>query len=204
MSVRSSIACSNRSSVTVPASHRRRLIDADEADHEVCRLVLVGLQLPLLTTWPTFTEAMYLLSRAGGAPGRDALWKLTLSGRLDLADLSRSALERSSRLIAKYADLPMDLADATRVALVEDCRPPRAAKCTLFPCREGALGASRQRTALQGSEPPVRALSTWAPAEGAHLGARTFTPRPLSLVMSRGAGAGIFVSGRRGRRRHGG
>ncbi|MBA3410164.1 MAG: PIN domain-containing protein [Geodermatophilaceae bacterium] len=106
--------------MTVPASHRRRLIDADEADHEVCRLVLVGLQLPLLTTWPTFTEAMYLVSRAGGAPGRDALWKLTLSGRLDLADLSRSALERSSRLMAKYADLPMDLADATRVALAEE------------------------------------------------------------------------------------
>jgi len=39
---------------------------------------------------------------------------------LDLADLSRSALERSSRLMAKYADLPMDLADATRVALAEE------------------------------------------------------------------------------------
>ena len=56
------------------------LIDADEADHEVCRLVLDGLRLPLVTTWPA-TEAMYLLSRVGGQTGRDALWKLTLSGR---------------------------------------------------------------------------------------------------------------------------
>lgn len=96
------------------------LIDADEADHEVCRLVLAGLRLPLSTTWPAFTEAMYLLSRAGGRAGQEALWKLTLSGRLDIADLSRPALERSSRLMAKYADLPMDLADATLVALAEE------------------------------------------------------------------------------------
>ena len=96
------------------------LIDADEADHQVCRLVLAGLRRPLLTTWPAFTEAMYLLSRAGGRAGQEALWKLTLSGRLDIADLSRPALERSARLMAKYADLPMDLADATLVALAEE------------------------------------------------------------------------------------
>jgi predicted nucleic acid-binding protein len=96
------------------------LIDADEADHEVCRLVLAGLRPPLLTTWPAFTEAMYLLSRAGGPTGQEALWKLALSGRLDIAELSRSALERSSRLMAKYANLPMDLADATLVALAEE------------------------------------------------------------------------------------
>lgn len=96
------------------------LIDADEADHEVCRLVLAGLRLPLLTTWPAFTEAMYLLSRAGGQTGQEALWKLTLTGRLDIADLSRVAQERSARLMAKYADLPMDLADATLVALAEE------------------------------------------------------------------------------------
>ncbi len=96
------------------------LIDRDEADHEVCRLVLAGLALPLLTTWPAFTEAMYLLSRAGGQVGQEALWKLTLSGRLDIAVLSRAALERSARLMATYADLPMDLADATLVALAEE------------------------------------------------------------------------------------
>lgn len=96
------------------------LIDADETDHEVCRLVLARLRLPLLTTWPAFTEAMYLLSRAGGRAGQEALWKLTLSGRLDIADLSRPALERSSQLMAKHADTPMDLADATLVALAEE------------------------------------------------------------------------------------
>jgi hypothetical protein len=40
--------------------------------------------------------------------------------RLVIADLSAPAVERSSRLMDKYADLPMDLADATLVALAEE------------------------------------------------------------------------------------
>lgn len=96
------------------------LIDADEPDHEMCRTVLGRLQLPIVTTWPAFTEAMYLLARAGGPAGREALWRLVLTGRLDVVDLSRSAVERSAVLMRKYADLPMDLADATLVALAEE------------------------------------------------------------------------------------
>lgn len=95
------------------------LIDADESDHQLCVDALGQLALPLVTTWPAFTEAMYLLARSGGAPGRKALWTLVLSGRLHLADLDREALERSAALMDKYADRPMDLADATLVALAE-------------------------------------------------------------------------------------
>jgi uncharacterized protein len=95
------------------------LIDADEADHEVCALALGQLDLPLVTTWPAFTEAMYLLARAGGPAGRRALWTLVLSGRLHIADLDRPVLERAAALMDKYADRPMDLADATLVALAE-------------------------------------------------------------------------------------
>lgn len=96
------------------------LIDADEADHELCRAVLAQLELPLVTTWPSFTEAMYLLARAGGSAGREALWRLVLTGRLQVLGLSRSAVERSAELMAKYADLSMDLADATLVATAEE------------------------------------------------------------------------------------
>lgn len=95
------------------------LIDADEPDHDVCRTVLGQLRLPMVTTWPAFTEAMYLLSRAGGPAGREALWRLVLTGRLELLDLSQPAVERSAELMATYADLPMDLADASLVAVAE-------------------------------------------------------------------------------------
>ena len=96
------------------------LIDADEADHEICVQSLQVLTLPLLTTWPAFTEAMYLLGRAGGSVGQQALWKLRANRRLDVADLSPDAFRRSAVLMAKYADRPMDLADATLVALAEE------------------------------------------------------------------------------------
>lgn len=101
------------------------LIDADEGDHERCRQALSRLRVPLLTTWPAFTEAMYLLSRAGGTAGQDALWRLLSSGRLRLAELSEPTVERARQLMIKYADLPMDLAEATLVALAEQRRERR-------------------------------------------------------------------------------
>ena len=95
------------------------LIDADEADHELCRAVLAQVDPPLLTTWPAFTEAMYLLSRGGGSKGRAALWSLVLTERLQIVDLSTAVVARSAELMERYADLPMDLADASLVVLAE-------------------------------------------------------------------------------------
>lgn len=96
------------------------IIDADEPDHAACVEALDDLALPLVTTWPAFTEAMYLLARAGGIEGQRPLWRLVQTGRLVIAELSRSAVERSARLMDQYADRPMDLADATLVALAEE------------------------------------------------------------------------------------
>lgn len=96
------------------------IIDGDEPDHASCMDALDRLTLPLITTWPAFTEAMYLLARAGGIRAQQALWRLVSTDRLVLADLSSSAIDRSARLMDQYADLPMDLADATLVALAEE------------------------------------------------------------------------------------
>jgi predicted nucleic acid-binding protein len=96
------------------------IIDADEPDHDDCVSALRGLVLPLVTTWPAFTEAIYLLGRAGGLHGQRGLWRLVHTGRLVVADLTASAVERSADLMDKYADRPMDLADATLVALAEE------------------------------------------------------------------------------------
>src|SRR5579872_5720404 len=96
------------------------IIDADETDHQACLDALDQVTLPLVTTWPAFTEAMYLLGQAGGIAGQLALWKLVDTNRLVLSDLSKSARRRSERLMQQYSDLPMDLADATLVALAEE------------------------------------------------------------------------------------
>ena len=96
------------------------IIDADEPDHTSCVDALDHLTLPLVTTWPAFTKAMSLLARAGGIRAQQVLWRLVSTGRLVVADLSPSAVDRSARLMDQYADRPMDLADATLVALAEE------------------------------------------------------------------------------------
>jgi predicted nucleic acid-binding protein len=65
-----------------------------------------------------FTEAMYLLG-TGGWRDQEALWRLVGRGDLVLADLSAQQLDRARSLMEKYRDVPMDLADATLVALAE-------------------------------------------------------------------------------------
>ena len=95
------------------------LIDAGEADHEACRQVISGQVGPLVTTWPAFTEAVYLLGDAGGWPAQRALWQMMEKNALQLAELSLAAIDRARSLMEKYQDVPMDLADATLVATAE-------------------------------------------------------------------------------------
>jgi uncharacterized protein len=96
------------------------IIDAGEADHGLCMATLHALELPLLTTWPAFTEAMYLAARAGGIVAQRALWRMMRTDRVVVADLSPAMVDRSAQLMDQYADTPMDLADATLVALAEE------------------------------------------------------------------------------------
>jgi predicted nucleic acid-binding protein len=94
------------------------IIDARDPEHRTCRVALERISTPLLTTWPAFTEAMYLLG-AGGWRAQRALWDRLEDGSLAIADDSDVDRARVRRLMEQYSDLPMDLADATLVALAE-------------------------------------------------------------------------------------
>lgn len=96
------------------------LIDRGEADHARCVSALAHVTLPLVTTWPALTEAMYLLGEAAGWPGQAALWRLVERGDLEVVDVTPTARARMRTLMDKYRDLPMDLADASLVALAEE------------------------------------------------------------------------------------
>ena len=63
---------------------------------------------PLITTWPCFTEAMYLVFRAGSFPAQAALWRLRTTRRLLLHDLTGAAVDRMVELMETYRDRPMD------------------------------------------------------------------------------------------------
>lgn len=60
---------------------------------------------------------MYLLRFSWKA--QDALWEFVRRGALTFLALESSDVERMHELMAKYRDLPMDLADAALVAVAE-------------------------------------------------------------------------------------
>jgi len=96
------------------------LLDRDDARHTDA--VAAARQLPpgpLLTTWPCFTEAMYLLGSVGGHRYQAELWKVCQAGRLVLHDLTAADVSRMAALMRKYQDQPMDLADASLVVVAE-------------------------------------------------------------------------------------
>ncbi len=73
----------------------------------------------MITTWPVLTEAMYLLGDAGGWTAQRALWGMIERDVLLLAQLDASDVSRARALMEKYRDAPMDIADATLVAVAE-------------------------------------------------------------------------------------
>jgi hypothetical protein len=73
---------------------------------------------PVVSTEAVLAEATHLL---GGVPGgRRACLDFFLSGAAVLIPSTRSTLQRCRELVEKYADLPMDFADATLVVLAEE------------------------------------------------------------------------------------
>ena len=75
--------------------------------------------VPLLTTWPCLTEAMYLVGEAAGHSGQEILWGYVADGLVSLHDLSPDERRRMRDLMTRYADTPMDFADASLVATAE-------------------------------------------------------------------------------------
>jgi len=80
---------------------------------------LDALQEPLISTWPVLTETCHLLvSRLGGYAQLKLLESLE-AGAFELFQVETAHLPRIHRLMIDYADLPMDLADASLVVLAE-------------------------------------------------------------------------------------
>jgi uncharacterized protein len=96
------------------------LVDSNDVNHAVCIEVAANLpDVPMLTTWPCFTEASYLLGCAGGFHFQSQLWEFCQSGSLMLHDLLPAQIQRVAALMGKYQDTPMSLADASLVAVAE-------------------------------------------------------------------------------------
>ncbi len=93
------------------------LFDPKEKEHSRCRQVLRDLTEPLATSLATLTEAFHILSP--DSIGSDRLREFVLQDGLQVLPLERKALERAFELMEQYRDHPMDLADASLIALAE-------------------------------------------------------------------------------------
>ncbi len=69
------------------------------------------------TTLPVLTEAFYLLGQT--SVGAQRLMDFVIRGGLSALALDDTALARAFELMVQYADLPMDFADASLVAVAE-------------------------------------------------------------------------------------
>ena len=75
------------------------------------------LEAPLLVCEPVLTEAIYLLARY--AKAQDALFELLQNGALKIALRIEDHVDALRRLMQKYRDTPMSLADACVVRMAE-------------------------------------------------------------------------------------
>lgn len=93
------------------------LFDPKDALHERCRAVFREIREKIYTTVPVMTEAFYMLSPE--SMGSQNLRKFILQGTATMWFMDWAAIERSFELMDKYADRPMDLADASLVVAAE-------------------------------------------------------------------------------------
>jgi predicted nucleic acid-binding protein len=93
------------------------LFDPADDSHRPCVEILESIFEPLGTTTPVLTEAFHLLSP--GSIGAANLIHFIADGGLTVWFLGPETLDRAFELMRQYAEHPMDLADASLVAMAE-------------------------------------------------------------------------------------
>ncbi len=87
--------------------------------HDVARSAYTELTEPLVTTWPVMTETCHLLVARLGVEAQSKFIRSYVDGAFQAYTLEPDHGPRILALMKKYADLPMDLADASLVILTE-------------------------------------------------------------------------------------
>ena len=90
-------------------------LDADDGHHTAVNRFMAGFQGQLLSTWPVLTETCHLVPDHLAAN----FLRWVGAGGLTVVDLPTEAITGLADRMDKYADLPMDLADASLIWLAE-------------------------------------------------------------------------------------
>ena len=90
-------------------------LDADDHHHDRVRAFFASFEGELISTWPVITETCHLLPETMVS----GFLRWVAAGGLTALDLPPSAIGGLADRMDKYADLPMDLADASLIWLAE-------------------------------------------------------------------------------------
>ena len=96
-------------------------IASKDAFHQRANNLVDHLRPPFATTLPCLTEAMYLLGEVG-QHAQNILRAQLNGGLFTVPPFTFAQILRACELMQKYADAPMDFADASLVVLAEDLR----------------------------------------------------------------------------------
>jgi predicted nucleic acid-binding protein len=111
--------------ILIDAGPLLALNDPRDGAHQQCRAALANFAPDtFLTTWPCVAEAAYFLGLSGGFAKQKGLWDAWQQRMIVFSDLTEEEIQHSLLLMERYQDLPMDLADATLVAIADyrQCR----------------------------------------------------------------------------------
>ena len=93
------------------------LLNKRDAHHEWARTTFDGLEPPLFTCEPVLAEAAFLVRKLAGGP--TAVIDLLARGAVRVGFRADDELLGLRTLLAKYASIPMSLADACLVRMTE-------------------------------------------------------------------------------------
>jgi len=92
------------------------LLSPRDRHHRSCRQALRRVREEFVTVWPAIAEAMHLL---GSPKLQDLLWESLLEESPRVLPLASGDMDAMRQLMQKYADRPMDLADAALVHVAQ-------------------------------------------------------------------------------------
>ena len=87
--------------------------------HDLAVAVTRRLDEPLVVTWPVLTETCHLMLARLGVPA-ELRFVEQISRNVDIHEIGKERIVDVHALMAKYRNLPMDLADASLVLAATD------------------------------------------------------------------------------------
>jgi predicted nucleic acid-binding protein len=93
------------------------LLDRSDNHHQAVVSAIEEIRDPLVSVWPAIVEAMYLLSFSWRA--QQALWEIIETDAVRILPLDQLDASAMKKLMEKYRDLPMDMADAALVHVAD-------------------------------------------------------------------------------------